>query len=69
MCAKPLITTGKMQVAQMVKMNIFGQWLLTNCMVQTQAATATARNLLLNLALQNQPAARKKLLKNNPESV
>lgn len=50
MCAKPLITTGKMPAVQMVKMNIFGQWLLTNYMAQTQAAAATARNLLLNLA-------------------
>ena len=69
MCAKPLITTGKMPAVQMVKMNIFGQWLLTNYMAQTQAAAATARNLLLNLAQQRQPVARKKLQRNNQKII
>ncbi len=60
--AKLRITIGKTQVALVVKMNIFGQWLLTNFMaiaiVQIQALPALARNLLLkhlqNQALQNQ---------------
>lgn len=62
MYAKLPTTTGRTQVAQVVKMNIFGQWLLTNFMaiaiVQIQALPALARNLLLkhlqNQALQNQ---------------
>lgn len=64
MCAKPPIITGKMPVAQVVKMSIFGQWQLTNYMVQTQAVLAIARNLLLNLAPQKQ-APKEKHQKNN----
>ena len=67
--AKLLIITGRTQVAQMVKMNIFGQWLSTSFMAttlaQTQALLALAKNLqqnhLLNLALLNQAPAEKHL--------
>ena len=64
MYAKLLTITGKMQVAQTVRTNIFGQWQLTSYMVQIQAVLAAARNLLLNLALQKQ-APKEKHLRNN----
>ena len=72
MYAKLPTTTGRTQVAQMVKMNIFGQWLSTSFMAttlaQTQALLALAKNLqqnhLLNLALLN-PAPAEKHLRNN----
>ena len=59
MYAKLLTITGKMQVAQAVRTNIFGQWQLTSYMVQTQAVLAVARNHLLNLAPQKQPLKEK----------
>ena len=59
MYAKLLTITGKMQVAQAVRTNIFGQWQLTSYMVQIQAVLAAARNLLLNLAPQKQPLKEK----------
>lgn len=70
--AKLRITIGKTQVALVVKMNIFGQWLLTNFMaiaiVQIQALPALARNLLLkhlqNQALQKLVLAEKHLRNN-----
>ena len=64
MYAKLLTITGKMQVAQTVRTNIFGQWQLTSYMVQIQAVRAAARNLLLNLAPQKQ-APKEKHLRNN----
>ena len=64
MYAKLLTITGKMQVAQTVRTNIFGQWQLTSYMVQIQAVLAAARNLLLNLAPQKQ-APKEKHLRNN----
>ena len=71
--AKLRITIGKTQVALVVKMNIFGQWLLTNCMaiaiVQTQALLALARNHLQKQALQKLALQKlvpaEKLLRNN----
>ena len=64
MYAKLLTITGKMQVAQAVRTNIFGQWQLTSYMVQIQAVLAAARNLLLNLAPQKQ-APKEKHPRNN----
>lgn len=73
MYAKLPTTTGRTQVAQAVKMNIFGTWQLTSFMVtalaQTQAQLALAKNLLpnhlQNQALQN-PAQAEKHPRNNP---
>ena len=72
MYAKLPTTTGRTQVAQAVKMNIFGPWLLTSFMattlVQTQALLALARNLqashLQNQARLNQAPAEKHLRNN-----
>lgn len=72
MYAKLPTTTGRTQVAQAVKMNIFGPWLLTSFMAailaQTQAQLVLAKNLqpnhLQNQALQNQAQA-ENLQRNN----
>ena len=65
---KLLIISGKMPVARMVKMSIFGPWLLNSFPVLAKNLLA-AKNLLqaANLALQKNLAALRKLpLLQNP---